>query len=413
MNLENWLDRIGRVHPKAWDLGLDRVASVGERLDILKPARQVFLVAGTNGKGSACEALEQLCLNHGYSVGKSTSPHLVRFNERIVVNGVNADDETICEAFDAIDEARGDTSLTYFEFATLAALLVFKRRNLDVAVLEVGLGGRLDAMNIVDPDVSIITRIALDHEAWLGNDRNAIGQEKAGIMRPGKFCIIADESPPASIAEMARATGAMPVYLGNPSTGGDFGINTDEIHLKAFGVLPGPMVPVLPLPSLLAALQAFALALAPPTVADVRTLSQLTLSGRFQMIEGSPTTLLDVAHNPDAAERLKAQLDAITFDRCRAVFGMYRDKAIDKVASTLSAHVDEWFLSAVNEDRAASPAELAAVICSFGGSVAGTYDKVTIAYDKAFDQSDAGDLILVFGSFPVVGEVLRHKGISV
>lgn len=211
MKLADWLQRIEQQHPVKWDLGLARVSEVGRRLGVLSPAPLVFLVAGTNGKGSTCEYITQLCRARHLKVGKSTSPHLLRFNERIEIDGEPASDALICGAFEAIDQARAEISLTYFEYGTLAALVIFKQLAVDVAVLEIGLGGRLDAMNIVDPDVSVITRIALDHQSWLGDTRELIGAEKAGILRAGIPCVLVDRAPPISILEQAKAL-QVPLY---------------------------------------------------------------------------------------------------------------------------------------------------------------------------------------------------------
>ncbi|MBD3647585.1 MAG: bifunctional tetrahydrofolate synthase/dihydrofolate synthase, partial [Pseudomonadales bacterium] len=207
MQLADWLRRIEGLHPRSWDLGLDRVGEVADRLGVRSPAPRIFLVAGTNGKGSVCTLIANLCRSMGLTAGLTTSPHLLRFNERIVVNGREATDAEICEAFATIDEARGEISLTYFEFAALAAFLIFRRHAVDVAVLEVGLGGRLDAMNIVEPDVSVITRIALDHQNWLGDTREQIAIEKAGIMRSARPCILGDPDMPGSLMEQADRVG--------------------------------------------------------------------------------------------------------------------------------------------------------------------------------------------------------------
>lgn len=414
MHLDDWLDHIGRLHPKRWDLGLERVGDVGRRLGVLKPARQVYLVAGTNGKGTTCEAIAWLLRAQGLSVGKSVSPHLVRFNERIEVDGIFADDAEICTAFETIERVRGDTSLSYFEFGALAAMLVFKQRDVDAAVLEIGLGGRLDAMNIVDPDVSVITRIALDHQSWLGETREAIAIEKAGVMRRDRYCVIADDEPPHSLAARAAETGARPLYIGK-----DFGIDADgrlyctrgDRNPERVDLLCKAVPVALPAQSLAAAVQAVCVAGYIPKASQVETMFEsLRLPGRFQVVDGTVRTVLDVAHNPDAAQWLADRLEnVLSSGACHAVFGMYRDKDCDAVIRIMQPRVDAWHITAAeNDDRAASPAALADLVSDAGGSVAATYDKVAQAYDGALGQCEAGDTVLVFGSFPVVGGVLEH-----
>ena len=412
MNLSAWLERITQLHPRAWDLGLERVATVARQLDVLKPAPHIFLVAGTNGKGSTCEVLESLCLSAGMSVGKSTSPHLIHFNERVVVNGVAASDEAICAAFESIERARGEISLSYFEFSTLAALLIFKARKVDVAVLEIGLGGRLDAMNIVDPDVSIITHIALDHEAWLGDNTDTIAIEKAGIMRVGKPCVIADETPPSTLFDCAKSSGTNLVTINR-----DYGVEGVEARFWTREGQVRMSVPEdarLPIPSLLGAIQAFAIEfeLPPESVVD-KLFRDLGLAGRYQRFETGHTVILDVAHNPDAALRLANRLAKEPGQQCRAVFGMYKDKDIAGVVAAMAPHIATWYVCASVEDRAAAPAYLRAVIESFGGSVGGTYDKVCAAYTDACSESEMGDIVLVFGSFPIVGQVLEQLTTSI
>lgn len=413
MNLDQWLERISTLHPRKWDLGLERVGEVGRRLGVVNPAPLVFLVAGTNGKGSTCEAISHLCQSRGLATGKSTSPHLIRFNERIVVNGEAASDREICDAFRAIDEARGDVSLSYFEFGALASLLIFKSRKVDAAVLEIGLGGRLDAMNIVSPNVSIITRVALDHQDWLGSDREQIGREKAGIMRSLTPCVISDHDPTASIIERARELGA-PLSLIDR----EFGFGPEGCFVEANGLrkveYKGQFSPRLPAESLLAAAQAMAVVGLPPTRNEIHDLmSRLDLAGRFQQLNEPHRTVLDVAHNPDAAQLLAARVAGLGPLRCRAVFGMYRDKDIKGVISPMLACVDDWYLCQAEEPRAMPVDELATCLSALGGSVAGSYARVSLAYDAALKHSDPEDLILVFGSFPIVGGVLDHLHVPV
>lgn len=411
MSLDEWLARIGAVHPVKWDLGLERVAAVGRRLDVLSPAPTVFLVAGTNGKGSTCMAIAALCGLQGRHVGVTTSPHLIRFNERIVIDGRAADDEEICGAFARIEAARGDISLTYFEFAALAAMDIFVRREVDVAVMEIGLGGRLDAMNIVEPDVSVITRIAMDHESWLGDNRQAIAREKAGIMRSGRPCIVADADPPDALGLCAAEVGARPLWIDR-----DFGRDVQQgiYAAGAAGRLAfhRPGDPVVPEASVLAAIQAVTVAGMVPTEEQVDAVyNTLRVPGRFQEVAMPRRTVLDVAHNPDAAAWLARRLAREKRGRCHALVGMYRDKDYASVIAALAPLVDYWYVCRADEPRAAGTEELAGTVRRAGGSVVGRYDKVSAAYDLAVVNTTAMDLILVFGSFPIVGGVLEHLGV--
>lgn len=412
MELDDWLQRIERLHPVKWDLGLERVAAVAERLGVLTPAPRLFLVGGTNGKGSTCTAIASLCAARGLKVGITTSPHLIRFNERIQIDGVAADADEICASFSRIEAAREQISLTYFEFSALAAMDIFKRNRVDVAVLEIGLGGRLDAMNIVEPDVSVITRIAMDHEAWLGSDRDAIAREKAGIMRAGRPCVIADGNPPEALAQCAAEVSALPLWIGQ-----DFGRRESTIYVRGEAA-PLEFIyttpPVLPEQSLLAAVQATVVAGLPPDQHAVDNLfTHASLSGRFQRIDRPRPTILDVAHNPDAAAWLAERVATVKTGVCRAVVGMYRDKDFETVLATMAPHVDEWYLCQVDDTRGATTAALAECVQRSGGAVLGKYGKVSTAYEQAVSNSTVRDLILVFGSFPVVGGVLEHLGIPV
>ena len=414
VTLDHWLQRIEKLHPVKWDLGLERVGEVAKRLSVVKPAPVIFLVAGTNGKGSTCEYLEQFCLLQGSSVGKATSPHLLRFNERIVINGEAATDEEICTAFATIDQARGEISLSYFEFSTLAALLVFGDRKVEVAVLEVGLGGRLDAMNIVDADVSVITQIAMDHEAWLGNSLDEIGTEKAGVMRTGKPCVIAESTPPDSIRRSALQKACVLFVAGEhfsitPEVAWCTSPAGERCHFAAPG--RGHLPPA----SAASAMQAMLCAGLALNESGLRKVLQTTrLPGRMQWLTGERRILLDVAHNPNAACYLKSYLDSqrSSGDRTaiHAVVGMYADKDCESVFSILSGCVDHWHLTSMDESRAATAAELRACLPDPAGCGVSTYGKVAHAYSGALETAGERDLVLVFGSFPVVATVLALTG---
>lgn len=417
MQLADWLGYIEHLHPKAWDLGLERVAAVADTLDVGKPAPCIFLVAGTNGKGSVCAYIDGLCRELGLSTGVTTSPHLLRFNERVVINGVQATDDQLCDAFEAIEAARGDISLTYFEFAALAALLIFRRACVDVAVLEVGLGGRLDAMNLVHPDVSVITRIALDHEAWLGSSREAIGLEKAGIMRPGKPCVLGDRDMPDSIRDRASKAGSELLFPGVDYNAFEQGPAKWTISIRAdnktitFDDLPRLN---LPLSNAAAAVQAvYSAGLKPCREQIVRVFSETVLPGRFQVVNGRRRTVLDVAHNPDAAAYLVKGLKEMHFAQCHAVTAMYADKDYQSVIGLMAEVVNHWYFPELPEDRAAAPGDLAACVPAESGCGSRTYGKVSAAYEDAVRLSSQHDLILVFGSFPVVANVLEFLQVPV
>ena len=419
MNFNDWLDRIENLHPIKWDLGLERVGEVAKRLSVIKPAPVIFLVAGTNGKGSTCEYLEQFCLAQGSSVGKATSPHLLRFNERIVINGEPATDEEICKAFEAIDQVRREISLSYFEYSTLAALLVFRDRKVEVAVLEVGLGGRLDAMNIVDPDVSVITQIAMDHESWLGNSLDEIATEKAGVMRTGKSCVVAESTPPDSIRRCAQEKACELFINGEhftfaPEAASCTSLN-GEIHRF---VAPGQGH--LPAPSAAAAMQAMVCAGFRLDESDLRKVLQTTrLPGRMQWLTGDKRVLLDVAHNPNAACYLKSYLQSQQSKSrgtgIHAVVGMFADKDCESVFSILSDCVDHWHLTDMDDPRAATRVELlaslSARLSAQSGCAVSTYGKVANAYSSALEAASEDDLVLVFGSFPVVAGVLALESV--
>lgn len=391
-SLDTWLEKISEVHPVGWDLGLERVGTVARRLDVLQPADKVVLVAGTNGKGSTCEFLTEILLGAGLHVGKSTSPHLLRFNERICIDRQNADDSKIVEAFEEIDRARAEISLTYFEFSTLASLYLFKQAAVDVAVLEIGLGGRLDAMNIVTPDVSIITSISLDHEAWLGNSREEIGREKAGILRAGVPCVLADLDPPASVlAEINR--------LNAPLSR----VTKADLPPKSLGLsLP-------PLSFVAASMAATLLGVYPDNESLNRVARETHLPGRRTWLQWKCRVLLDVAHNPAAAEQLAKYLEEdLQAARLHVISGMYADKDIDAVYGALKPLVSSWHLVDLAEERAASATSLAGHLEHVGQ--VSTYATIDLAADALASEVDAEDVVVVTGSFPVVAAGLQCFG---
>ena len=389
LSLDHWLSYIQEVHPVGWDLGLDRVSEVGRRLKVLHPAVTTVLVAGTNGKGSTCEYLERFAMANGLSVGKSTSPHIHQFNERIAIDGVAVPDQSIVRAFQEIESARKEITLTYFEFATLASLLLFCEQKVDVAILEVGLGGRLDAMNIVDPDLTIITHISLDHQDWLGNTRAEIAREKAGIMRAGVSCIVADRDPPESVYEYALEIGASLYIIGR-----DFE-SLEDIDT------------VLPRDSFDAAQQASKML--GWDVSGSEEIGVTTrLTGRRTVIKDKCEVLLDVAHNPAAAASLAEHLRAHWDGRdIHAVIGMYKDKDIESVSGILMPLFKTCHLTSLDEPRGEDADRLLGRLSVKPAGNVETYVNIKDALDGARKEASPADLILVCGSFPVVSGVLQ------
>ncbi len=413
--LEQWLSWQESLHTSEIDMGLDRVREVAARLRLLSPSCQVLSIAGTNGKGSCVATVEALCLDQNISVGSFTSPHLLRYNERIKLNGEEVSDQEICESFERIDQARRDISLTYFEFGTLAAIDIISRADVDVMVLEVGLGGRLDAVNIMDADVAVVTSIAVDHEQWLGSDISVIGHEKAGIYRPHKWAVCADEQAPASVADHAHNIGAYWVAMGmsmNMSLhDDDFGVQrswswsgvTSEGDVLELNQIP---VPSLPLPSVAAALQAFVLlGFALPEDAS-ELMSSLALAGRAQVIQHEGIeVMLDVAHNPAASELLAERLVACPpHGRNLAVIAMMEDKDRCGVLQPIQSHISDWFVADLPENpRAATADQLREDLKSFGLSCSG-YSSVADALKAALSEAGEYDRVLVMGSFFTVAE---------
>lgn len=400
--LATWLSYLENLHTKTIDLGLERVSRVAATLEVLKPAPFVFTVAGTNGKGTTCRTLEAMLMAAGLRVGVYSSPHLVRYTERVRVQGEELPDARHTAAFAAIEAARGETSLTYFEYGTLSALWLFKQSSLDVVILEVGLGGRLDATNIVDPDVSVITSIALDHTDWLGPDRESIGREKAGIFRAGKPAVVGEPDMPASVEAVAQEKEA---YLLRRGVRWDYEMTDGGWRFSdASGVLdnlPAVQVPQPNAATALAALRASRLPVSETAVREGLRLAQLP--GRFQIISTSPRVILDVAHNPHAAaylaERLKREPRS---GKILAVIGMLHDKDIAGTLSCLEAVVDSWYCAPLEGPRGAS----ASVLISHLGK-GKTFASVAEAWHAARADADAADTVLVCGSFHTVAHVME------
>ncbi|WP_126455989.1 bifunctional tetrahydrofolate synthase/dihydrofolate synthase [Sulfuriflexus mobilis] len=418
--LTDWLAWLETLHPTEIELGLERVNAVYQRLCQQRPAQQVITVAGTNGKGSTIAMLESILLNAGYSVGSYTSPHLHHYNERVRVGGIDMSDKSLCRAFERVNRARGDVSLTYFEFGTLAALDLFTRHDLDIVLLEVGLGGRLDAVNIVDPDIAVITSVALDHEAWLGDDREAIGFEKAGIMREGIPVICGDRQPPKSLLQRAAELKVELYCLGKQF---DYEVDretwnwwVDSGHGRLTHIgLPQPALSgrfqLDNAATVLATLQC--LLEMPTDRVDIEEgLEHVRLPGRFQLLASAVPCIYDVAHNPHAALALVQSLQAQPVKgHTRLVFGAMADKDIGQIVDALSAVVDRWYLAAPAIPRAAPTRQMTQILREQGISedAMQCYDSVRLAADAACGEATDDDRVVVCGSFYTVAEALpRH-----
>ena len=397
-------------------MGLDRVADVRGRMDATFGC-PVFIVTGTNGKGSTCALLESMLVAAGYRTGLYTSPHLTSYNERVRIDGSPAADEALVAAFNAVEDARGDVPLTYFEHGTLAAFWLFARADLAAAVLEVGLGGRLDAVNVIDADVAIVTSVDLDHMDYLGPTREDIGREKAGIFRAGRPVVCGEPNPPAALLAHARVLGA-PLSL----IGRDYGFTAGEGQWDYWG--PGVRRHGLPHPALRGAIQLVNAATA-ITALDLlhdrlhvsagalRTgLVSVELAGRFQVLPGRPTIVLDVAHNPHAARVFAAALGTMGFHpRTIAVFGMLADKDIGGVVAAMIPRVDRWHVATLPPPRGASAASVHDALAAAGVASADvrTFDDVASAYRAARGEADEADRIVVFGSFLTVAAALAAR----
>ncbi|EOF4701811.1 bifunctional tetrahydrofolate synthase/dihydrofolate synthase [Klebsiella oxytoca] len=401
--LATWLSYLEHLHSKTIDLGLARVSEVAARMAVLKPAPFVFTVAGTNGKGTTCRTLESVLMAAGFKVGVYSSPHLVRYTERVRVQGEELSELAHTTSFAEIEAARGEISLSYFEFGTLSALWLFQQAQLDVVILEVGLGGRLDATNIVDADVAVVTSIALDHTDWLGSDRESIGREKAGIFRGGKPAIVGEPDMPQTIAEVASEKGAQ-LLRRNVDWGYEAGEQSWSFSDEngALTDLPLPQVPMPNAATALAALRASKLKVDEQAIRD--GIQKAMLPGRFQIISDTPRVILDVAHNPHAAAYLAGRLKTLPkTGRVLAVIGMLHDKDIAGTLENLKAEVDDWYCAPLEGPRGATAEQLLEHLRA--GKV---YTSVAQAWYAAMADARPQDTVLVCGSFHTVAHVMEE-----
>jgi len=412
--LAQWLAFIERQHPASIALGLERVATVHHRLAAMLDC-PVITVGGTNGKGSTCAMLEAVLRAAGYRVGLYSSPHLLRYSERVRIDGQEASDAALCDAFAAVERARGEVPLTYFEFGTLGALWLFAHQRPDVVVLEVGLGGRLDAVNVIDPDCAVLTAIDVDHQEYLGTTREDVGREKAGILRAARPAVIGDADPPQSVLQVAAQLGARVLQLGQA-----YGFEPQGTQWRYWG--PGGRRASLAHPALRGRVQLANAATAicaletlharlPVSMQAVRQgLAGVELAGRFQVLPGRPSVVLDVAHNPQAARTLAANLGAAGYaPQTIGVLGMLADKDIDGVVRALAPRVTRWQLATLPAPRGARAEQLERALRRCGVQAPlRCHTDPRAAFDAARDEAGDDDRIVVFGSFLTVGEVAAH-----
>ena len=413
-NLNQWLAWLEQAHSiHNIELGLERVSQVAAAMELTNPTSKVITVAGTNGKGSTVAAIESLALSHKLSVASYTSPHLVHFNERIKLNGENCSDELICAGFKAVYQAKQDIQLTYFEFTTLVALWIFKQQGVDLIVLEVGLGGRLDAVNIIDCDVAVVTSIGLDHEDWLGSDLSQIAVEKAGVARPEKPLVIADKETEALLMPPCEVIGAIPWVAGREySTSVDtkyWSYNSPKLELD-FYELP---LNDLYLQNLAAALTAFGYCLQEllnknvSYAATYKAFEKLSVMGRFQKLSDSPLIIVDVAHNPDSAKLLNSKLAELKekgIERIVALCGMLKDKDTNSCLE-LMTQVDQWNLLDLPAPRGKKASELLQSLPQVSQNNVKCYASLE-EFNESGQQSPSlsdTDALVVFGSFVTVG----------
>lgn len=420
--LADWLSHIERQHPRSIDMGLERVRDVAGRLGLGRPAARVVTVGGTNGKGSTVAFVESIARAAGLRVGAYTSPHLLAYNERVRIDGHDVGDAALVEAFEAVDAARGGVSLTYFEYGTLAALWLFERARLDLAVLEVGLGGRLDATNLVDADVAVITTVDIDHQDWLGPDREAIGFEKAGIARAWKPLVLGDDDPPSSVLRHAYAIGASALRIGcdfffEPVVEGaseNDGWRWREIGCELMLPRPRLRAPAQVRNAAVAIAALRALDLDIPESAFAQGIAGARVRGRLQRFERDGIEIvLDVAHNPQAARELANWMLAEPPEgEVRAVFAALADKDAQAVVEPLVPFVAQWHLAGLpgHGPRATDAAALAARLGATDAAAGTRHPDVASALEAACSGARAGDRILVLGSFHTVADALARLG---
>lgn len=412
--VDQWLAYLEAIHPKEIDLGLDRVLLVLRKLFPRKPPARVITVAGTNGKGSAVAAVETLLRAAGRSTGAYTSPHLQRYNERVRLNGTDISDQALISAFETVEKARGSVSLTYFEFGTLAAFVAFADAGVEDWVLEVGLGGRLDAVNTLDAYFVILTSVDIDHVAFLGDNREVIGFEKAGVLRPGIPAVYADIDPPSSVLQQVAAQRVDLAMLNRdytlsdpPDAEGDPGYLSLRYQGETVRIPDGPL-PVNSVAAAVVAIRRLEPDLAIETVE--KALNGLRVPGRFEQLGGAPSVFVDVGHNPHAATWLAERLKRLKRAgmRIHGVYGALSDKDVEGVASALSGVMDAWYLAGLSVPRGLSAEALHSRLSALGLAGVRAYPTVTDALEAAISSAAPEDLVIAFGSFFTVAEAREY-----
>ena len=409
-SLTEWLSYLESIHSVEIDLGLQRITNVAQRLSISFENSKVVTVAGTNGKGTTCAFLENALLAQGKTCAVYSSPHIEHFNERIRINRIDIDDESLVVAFEKIEATRGDITLTYYEYTTLAALLILIEKQPDVIILEVGLGGRLDATNIIDADIAVVTTIDLDHQAFLGDTREAIGFEKAGIMRANKAAVIGDTEPPLSLAKHASDIGALPYFREQ-----SFEIEPLENGLWcwrdsaiAYSALVTCHIPQDNVATAIMVLRLLASHLSLNLTSDFfnQIITKTKVPGRLEKFKSDCDVILDVGHNPQAARYLAGQVSTMTYAKVHAVIGMLSDKDIVNTLAPLTSVVDQWYIGTLDVPRGCE----AKVLAEYGHldtAKMNCFDNVSQAFRMAKKNAKATELVLVFGSFYTVAEIRR------
>ena len=411
-NLHDWLEWQQGLHPKNIDFKLERIKSVYKKLNIDKIAKKIIIVAGTNGKGSTVAILESILHQNDFSVGTFSSPHILAYNERIKINKKEAEDSLLLEAFEKINELRGDITLTYFEFATLSAFYIFNKQNVDYAILEVGLGGRLDATNIIDSDLSIISSIGIDHTEFLGTTIDSIALEKAGVMRPFCSCIYADINPPSSLLSYAKNNGTSFLYNQNDF---NFKITNDSWvwNGKNGTTIDLPLLPLIgdfQYNHAGAALQALEI-IEPDIFYSVDKIREgiksIVLLGRFQIYNNKPEIILDVAHNADSALKLKANLDKFPKKNTIAVVGFLGDKDVYSLTKPFASVIDHWYCGTIESKRGMNSDEIKTRMKSvIDDNFIKTFENMEKAFLSALLNLKNEDRLIIYGSFYTVSEFL-------
>lgn len=402
-DLSGWLTYLESIHPSSIDMGLERVRLVFERLCLDFSHSQIITVAGTNGKGTTCAMIEQGLMLAGKSTAVYSSPHLFDYRERVRINNAMLSEQSHCQAFSLVEQARGDISLTYFEFGTLAAMVQIAQSQPDYVILEVGLGGRLDAVNIVDADIAVITTIGLDHQEYLGTDKEQIGAEKSGILRQGCMAVIGEPQPPRSLIEAVARNAASAYWQGREFS---YQIDAQQFTWRGdSGVSRTGPLPAIPSANAATALKVLELTGQLEQVDVAALLLQVKVPGRCQLIASRPDVLVDVAHNPQAVSYLCEQIKRHQWQRLHLVVGMLKDKDISACFELLIPFRPIWYLADLTGSRAATAETLASYLC--GQDNVSTYHTVQSAYQQARHNAAENDMILVFGSFLTLAQVME------